>query len=214
MVSLYNKIASQSLERVASLSDGIFAFAMTVLVLDLRLPAPETIHSEPQLWHAMIQLSPQIVMCLMSFLSLGIFWNAQQTQMNFMVRSDRNFHWIHLLFLFAVVLVPFSTKLLAAFIAYRLALAVYWLNIFLIGVVLYSSWRYVGRAGLVKEDVSKEIRRAISERIITAQSLYALGALLCFISTRWSIGFILSVQLYYAVAPHRRRFNPALPHRE
>jgi len=116
MVSLYNKIASQSLERLASLSDGIFAFAMTVLVLDLHLPVRDTIHTEHELWSGLIAMSPQIVMCLMSFLSLGIFWNAQQTQMNFMARSDRNFHWIHLLFLFAVVLIPFSTKLLAAFI--------------------------------------------------------------------------------------------------
>jgi uncharacterized membrane protein len=50
----YNRIAGQSVERLAALSDGIFAVAMTVLVLDLRLPAADVVHSEHQLWRAIL----------------------------------------------------------------------------------------------------------------------------------------------------------------
>lgn len=46
MTSAYNRIAGQDVERLAALSDGIFAFAMTLLVLDLRVPALEAVHSE------------------------------------------------------------------------------------------------------------------------------------------------------------------------
>lgn len=183
------------------MSDGVFAFALTLLVLDLRVPVSTAIHSEQELWHALTLLSPSIVMYLMSFLTLGIFWNGQQTQMNYLARGDRDLTWIYIAFLFAVTLTPFSTKLLAAFIAYRLALVVYWLNILLMGVLLYASWRYASRAGLIKEDTPKEFRRAIRRRIVFAQTFYAVGALLCVINTRWSIGFIFLVQLYYAVAP-------------
>ena len=116
---------------------------------------------------------------------------------------------MYIAFLFAVTLTPFSTKLLAAFIAYRTALLVYWLNILLLGGVLYSCWQYASRAGLIKEDAPPEIRRAIRRRVVIAQSMYAFGALMCVIGTRWSIAFTFVVQLYYAIAPRRLQVRRA-----
>lgn len=200
----YNLIAGQSLERLAALSDGIFAVAMTLLVLDLHVPVSGAIHGEGGLWAALAGLWPSLEAYLMSFLTLGIFWVGQQTQFNQFARSDRNLSWIHLAFLFAVTLMPFSTSLLAAFITYRLALVIYWLNIVLLGAVLFGSWRYAARAGLVKEDVTAETRAASERRIITAQALYACGALLCVASTYASIAVIILVQLNYAIAPRLR----------
>lgn len=89
MTTPYNRIAGQSVERLAALSDGVFAVAMTLLVLDLRAPAAEAIHSEHDLWRALVELSPRLLMYLMSFMTLGIFWVGQQTQLNHLRRSDR-----------------------------------------------------------------------------------------------------------------------------
>jgi uncharacterized membrane protein len=199
--TLYNQIANQNRERLAALSDGVFAVAMTLLVLDLRLPAMETIYSERELWHGLLTLGPKLLMYFMSFLTLGIFWNGQQTQLNHFERVDRDLSWIHLAFLATITLMPFSTQLLAEFIAYRTALFAYWLNIFLPGALLYISWSYAIRHGLVRDDTDTGIRMAIWRRVVIAQALYAAGALLCFISTRWSIAAILVVQLNYAIAP-------------
>jgi uncharacterized membrane protein len=58
MSTSYNQIAGQSVERLAALSDGIFAVAMTLLVLDLRTPAKEAIRTEQDLWHALAAMSP------------------------------------------------------------------------------------------------------------------------------------------------------------
>jgi uncharacterized membrane protein len=201
MTNSYNQIAGQSVERLAALSDGIFAVAMTLLVLDLRVPAAEAIHSEHDLWHALAALSPRLVMYMMSFLTLGIFWVGQQTQLNHLSHSDRSLSWIHILFLFAVSITPFSTMLLAEFIAYRLALVIYWLNILLLGTTLYFSWVCATGKGLLKADIPPEVRTAIKGRIVIGQALYAFGALLCIVSTYWSIGFIVLVQLNYAIAP-------------
>ncbi len=200
----YNRIAGQSVERLAALSDGIFAFAMTLLALDLRVPAAELVHSEHDLGHALAGIAPRLLVYGMSFVTLGIFWNGQQVQFNYLARSDRNFTWIHIAFLASVTLIPFSTALLAQFIRYRLALVVYWLNIVLLGGVIYSSWRCAAIGGLLKEDLSNEVLCAVERRVVVAQALYAFGALLCVFNTYWSIAFIMLLQLNFAIAPRIR----------
>jgi uncharacterized membrane protein len=197
----YNHIAGHSVERLAALSDGIFAVAMTLLVLDLRAPAAAAIHSEHELWRALVDLAPRFLMYAMSFMTLGIFWVGQQTQLNHLSRSDRSLSWIHLAFLALVSIAPFSTAFLAEFIHYRVALLVYWLNIFLLGLTLYLSWICALGTGLVKSDLPPEVSAAIKRRIVMAQSSYAFGMLLCVFGTYWSIAFIVLVQLYYVVAP-------------
>ncbi|HKW57779.1 MAG TPA: TMEM175 family protein [Candidatus Acidoferrum sp.] len=196
----YNRIAGQSVERLAALSDGIFAVAMTLLLLELHTPRA-LIQSEGELRHAFVGLIPQLLVYLMSFVTLGIFWVGQQTQLNHLTRSNRALTWIHLGFLFCVTVMPFSTRLLSEFLGFRSALLAYWLNILLLGAMLYASWGCATRAQLVKEDVASEVPAAICRRIAIAQGLYGFGALLCVLSTYWSIGFILLVQLNYAIAP-------------
>jgi len=201
MATHYNAIAGRSVERLAALSDGLFAVAMTLLVLDLRVPAGEALHSEAELQGVLLALSPRLLVYLMSFLTLGIFWVGQQAQLNALARSDRNLTWIYLAFLLAVTLMPFSTSLMAEYIAYRTALLTYWANVLLLGVILFASWRYAERADLVKPEIGHVAGRLVERRIVIAQALYAFGALLCVINTYCSIGFIVLVQLNYAIAP-------------
>ena len=201
MHALYNRVAGQSVERIAALSDGIFAVSMTLLVLDLRVPATEAIHSEHDLRRVLIALSPRLLIFLMSIMTNGIFWVGQQTQLNYFARSDRNLAWIHLGFLSAICLTPFSTSLLAGFIHYRTALLVYWINILILGVFVYLSWSYARRAHLLVDDLPPEVHPAIIRRIVVAQSLYAASAALCFINTYYAIAAIIAVQLNYAIAP-------------
>jgi TMEM175 potassium channel family protein len=201
MHSLYNRVAGHSVERLAALSDGIFAVAMTLLVLDLRVPAAETVQSERDLWHVLAGLGPRLLIFLMSVMTLGIFWLGQQTQLNHFARADRNLAWIHISFLCAVSLTPFSTSLLAEFIHYRTALLVYWFNIFLLGLTLYWSWSYATRTRLLCDEVPAEVHSAVLRRIVIAQSLYASGTALCFLNTYYSIAAIVLVQVNYAIAP-------------
>jgi uncharacterized membrane protein len=208
-ISLYNRIQGRSLERLSALSDGIFAVAMTLLVLDLHLPTTAQVHGERELLLALAALGPQWVAYGMSFLTLGIFWAGQQTQLNHIGEGTRDLTWIHLVFLFAVTLLPLSTRLLAEFITYRGALLIYWLNILVLGVMLYWSWAYATHAALIKNDTPEDVRASICKRIVIAQSLYAGGAALCVFSTWASIAAIVLVQLNYAIAPGIRRKKPS-----
>ena len=202
MAHTYNRLtAGRRLERIAGLSDGVFAIAMTLIVLEIHVPDPGPIHSEQDLWSAFLTLGPRLLTYLLSFLTLGIFWNGQQTQLNLFASADRDLTWLQLAFLATVALMPFSTSLLAEFITFRIALLAYWVNIFLIGLLLYLNWIYATRNGLATEDATPAVSAAVKRRIFVGQSLYAFGALLCFISPLLSIAFIVLVQLNFAIAP-------------
>src|ERR1700743_843455 len=136
-----NRIAGKNLGRLEALSDGVFAVAMTLLVLDLKTPVAAAIHDEPGLRAALLEQAPRLLTYLMSFVTLGIFWLGQQAQLNLLERSNRDVVWLHIGFLAVVCLIPFSTSLLAEFITYRTALLLYWANIFLLGVLLLAAWK-------------------------------------------------------------------------
>jgi uncharacterized membrane protein len=205
MPTTYDQLAGKSVERLAALSDGIFAVAMTLLALDLHAPAAAAVHGEHDLWRALAALAPRLLMYGMSFMTLGIFWLGQQTQLHHLSRSDRSLTWIHLGFLCTVAVMPFSTQLLAELPTLRLALVVYWLNILLLGAALYASWVCAVATGLVKADLPPDASQVVRRRIVIAQALYAAGALLCVVSTYWSMAFIIAVQLNFVLAPRWRR---------
>jgi uncharacterized membrane protein len=201
MPRTYDEIAGRSVERLAALSDGIFGVAMTLLLLELHVPARELIHGEGELWHALAALAPQLVVYLMSFLTLGIFWVGQQTQLSHLSRSDRHLTWIHLVFLFAITLMPFSTRLLAEFVTFRTALLAYWANIALLGLLLYLSWKRARSASMIAPELAPEHQAAVCRRIVYAQSWYAVGAALCVVATWLSIAVIVCAQLTYVIGP-------------
>ena len=198
----YHEVAGQSLDRLAALSDGIFAVAMTLLVLNLHVPESGALTSDHAVWELLAHLSPSLLAYGLSFLTLGIFWVGQQTQLHRFARSDRWLTWIHLAFLLAVTLMPFSTGLLAASITSRLALVVYWPNLLLLGIALLGGLRYAKRAGLVKEESAPELR--YERYILIAQALYAFAVVLCLISTYVSLALIILVQGVFGVAPRIR----------
>jgi uncharacterized membrane protein len=107
--------------------------------------------------------------------------------------------------LFAVTIMPFSTRLLAEFPAYRIALLSYWVNLLLLGVTLYFSWVCAEETGVVQDELPKEVPAAIKRRMMIGQGRYAHGALLCAVNTYLSIAFIVLVQLNYAIAPRFTR---------
>lgn len=202
MSVVYNEIANRSLERIGALSDGLFAIAMTLIVLEIHVPAPTGIATESDLWANLIPLGPRFLTYLLTFLTLGIFWNGQQTQFGHFTRANRDLSWLSLLFLALVALFPFTTSLLAEFFSYRVALAFYWLDIFLCGLALFAIWTYAERAGLLREDVGPEVGRAVRRRIVVGQALYAIGmAIGVVVGTLPAVIFIVLVQLNFAIAP-------------
>ena len=151
---------------------------------------------------------PNFAAYLLSFSMLGTFWLAQHTLLGILGRCDRTLSWINLGFLFVVSLLPFSAALLAHYVHLRLAVGVYWLNLLLLGVGLEAAARY-GRVALMPGDDRQALSRLATfrRRILLAQGLYALAALICLINTVASVIALGVVQLYYIVSPRLPRIS-------
>ena len=192
---------------------------MTLLVLNIVVPTIAAPHAqqpiwaagalaaEATVWNALVPLGPHLLTYLMSFLTLGIFWAGQQTQLNHFSRSDHRLTWIHLIFLLAVVFMPFSTALLAQFITYRLPMFIYWVNLFLLGALLYVSLEYASRAGLLTVEETKDFVAAGRRRIVIYQLLYAGAILLCVFNTYIAIAVLVLLQLNSVIVPRLGPLN-------
>ena len=91
MTTIYNRIAGRSADRLAALSDGVFAFAMTVLALDLHVPSAFAVANETGLQHALVAMAPGLLTYVISFLTLGIFWVGQKAPHDRLKSGDRGY---------------------------------------------------------------------------------------------------------------------------
>ncbi|GAC1379370.1 MAG: TMEM175 family protein [Hymenobacter sp.] len=194
----YTEVAGQSLRRIESLSDGVFSIAMTLLVLNLRVPAAALVRTEADVGPALRELLPSVGGYVLGFLSLGIFWVCQSTQFTYLARSDRRLAWWHIALLLVVGLLPFSTAFLTTHFPLRGAVLVYWANLLLLGAALLGSYRYAQRHGLLLPEHAA-VGRALVRRLGLMQVQYAAAAGLCFLSVPAGAGLLLLVQLNYAL---------------
>ena len=195
----YNRFSGQSLDRVTALSDGVFAVAMTLLVLDLRVPV-DVARTEPDLADALARLAPSGAAYLLSFTMLGTFWLAQHTLLGLCTRMDRTLTWWELAFLFVVTLLPFTASILAEFLTVRVAVGLYWLNLLLLGLTLAGGSRHIARRALV-DTADRDKLKIFRRRIVVAQAAYGVAALACLVDTYVSVGALALVQLYFIVSP-------------
>jgi uncharacterized membrane protein len=118
------------LERLIFFSDAVFAIAMTLLVVDVRLPhvAPIT---EATLAQALLALFPQYIGFLVSFLVVGQFWIGHHRVFGQLARSDDTLVWRNLLFLLVIAFMPFPTTLISQYASTRVGTGVYaaWLTL-------------------------------------------------------------------------------------
>ena len=185
---------------------------MTLLVLDLKVPSAEGVATEDDPAHLLAELAPRLLPYLTSFLTLGIFWIGQQTQLNtHLARADRALSWLHLGFLCAVTTMPFSTALLAEFSHFRLPVVVYWVNLLVLGLFLYLALSHAERAGLFTDDVDMATIAAQRRRIVGYQAAYAIAAALCLFNPFVSVVALVLLQLHSVIAPRLPRLGRSGP---
>lgn len=165
-----------SKQRMEALTDGVFAIAMTLLVLELRVPeAPRSIASM-ELLHKLEDQLPALFSFLVSFLYCGVLWILHHLAVHFFRHIQASLAWMNLLFLFAVSLLPFSCALLGHFLKNQAAEEIYFGNLFLAALLLLIQWWLAKQKNLLNDDDPRSARD-IERRLTILPPALAASAL-------------------------------------
>jgi uncharacterized membrane protein len=193
--------------RIEAFSDGVFAIAITLLILEIRVP----VGAGNDLWHALGQLWPNYVAYLVSFLTIGIIWVNHHAQFVRIVRSDRALLFWNLNLLLWVSFLPFPTAVLARYLGSgsgeSAASAFYAAVLLLMSLSFYGVWRHASRAGLLAEGLSPGQLRSLRLRNVFGHFAYGVAVLLAFVSPPVSLAVCAGVALFYV---HPGRSSAAL----
>ena len=158
-------------ERVTAFSDGVYAIAITLLVLDLRLPELPATATADELTAALIGLSPKLFAYALSFVVIGFLWITHHRIFAFIRRCDSTLLWLNLLVLLLVAILPFPTVVLGSHGSLAPAVVLYASTFALISTSQLLLWVYASRWGrLVDPD--------LDPRVVTYNNLRGLSALL------------------------------------
>lgn len=173
-------------KRIETLVDGIFAIAMTLLVLNINLPQTFGPVSDPAISQYMVSLFQQLGIYAFSFILLASFWRAHHMQFFYIKRSDSFLIWLNVIWLMFVALVPFSTNFVSDFGNHILPMLFFNVNMFIIGIFFIFMWTYARRKNFFIHEMSNEHYNMVKKinYILPAAALIAI--FITFISPLWS----------------------------
>jgi uncharacterized membrane protein len=193
-----------SAKRIQALTDGVFAIAMTLLVLNLKVP-PVTEESAAQVLPKLVlRLWPDFFNYALSFILLATFWIVHHRQFHFIKAINQRLLWINILGLMFIALIPFSTSLIAEHGDVQIAALVFECNLLAIGLIFYVHWSYAtGKHHLINPDLSAQRILLNKKRnlVMPVVSLIAIG--LSFLTPDWSEVPYLAIP--FIMAKYRQR---------
>ncbi len=137
-----------NLHRLEAIGDAVFAFSLTLLALDLRIPAP----GSGGLAAALVELEPKLLVFLFTFLIVAQEWDVHQRTMNHILKADGLFTWLNLISLMFVVLMPTSADILGKYPLQALALACFGGNTALLCLSSWLMWMHASRNRRLLDD--------------------------------------------------------------
>ena len=198
--------------RLEAFSDGVFAIAITLLVLDIGVSGGAGRH----LLRSIVDLWPSYLAYLVSFATIGAAWLGHNAITEYLDRADAAFVRLNLLLLLVVSFLPFPTRLFADYIgedsAERVAVTFYGISLLLASTLLLVLWRYAVWAHLVRPDAADEEIQLLTQRLSPGLAGYlVLIVAWLFLPIIAVIGY-LAIALYYII-PFRNLHAGFLPSR-
>ena len=191
--------------RIEAFSDGVFAIAITLLVLDLKVP--RSLPQGSSLAEALIAQWPTFGAYLTSFATIGIMWINHHYLFTVIRRSDHNLLILNLLLLLMVTFIPYPTSLLAEYFNHpgeRLAAVLYSGSFLVIALLFYVLWKYASKDNrLIGHEVDHSIVEGIHKSYRFGPLLYLATFILAFVNVALSIGLCFGLAVFFALPKKR-----------
>jgi uncharacterized membrane protein len=184
--------------RVLAFSDGLFAIAMTLLVVGIAVPTLEDGDSVHELGEALNDLVPNFISFFISFAVIGRYWAAHHLFFAQLDHMDRGLIGLNLVFLAFVAFLPFPTALLGEYFDNPLSVVIYAVNVALVSGMEVVLFRHAYRRRLLKVDMSPEVYRWGAAMSLAPVGIFLLSVPIAFVSTGlavavWLLGVPLGV---------------------
>jgi uncharacterized membrane protein len=198
---------SEEFSRTLALSDGVFAIAMTLLVVGIGLPTISDASSSSDMLDALNDLSESVISFFISFAVIARYWAAHQQQFSMLARMTRGFVGLNLLYLAFIALLPFPTDLLGNYFENPIAIVVYTLNVSVVSGMEVVLFRKAYRADLLSARMPEDVYR-YGVRTSTSPVLFFLLSIpVAFLSTTVAVlMWLLAIPIGLGVLAH---FKPA-----
>jgi len=188
--------------RVEAFSDGVFAIAITLLILEIKIPKP----SDGALANQLLRQWPSYFAFLISFAFIGVMWINHHRLFTHIKRCNNTLMILNLLLLLGVTIVPFPTAVLATHIGFadqRTAALLYNGVYVFIAIIFNLLWRYAVSRNhhLLGKEVDKENVGRISKQYAFGPLLYLFCAALAWISVPASLGANVVLATFFALPP-------------
>ena len=176
---LHNELKKEfQLERLILFSDAVFAIAITLLVIEIKIPE---IHEKPvtdnAVLHKLAELIPKFVGFLVSFFLIGQYWIVHHRMFSFVIDFTDRLIWLNILFLFAIALMPFSTGFYSEYVLRGVITPVifYTANIALLGFTNFLMWRYLSdQKNNLTENLTPALSKYFSLRALTVPTIFVI----------------------------------------
>ena len=170
------------LERLVFFSDAVFAIAITLLALDIRLPIEAAHLSDLQLFNGLVDIWPKYLSFLISFLVIGNFWIAHHRRYRYINRYDTRLLLLNLLVLMSIAFIPFPTAVLSEN-GNRTATIFYSLSIAITGLLSALLWWYVSKENrLLDDNFDTKLAKQNLISILTVPAVFLLSIGLAYIN--------------------------------
>jgi uncharacterized membrane protein len=185
--------------RVVAISDGVFAVALTLLILDVNPP----IVSRTVLASAILATAPRLGIFALSFAIVAYYWVSHHFSFGYVRVIDRGLLWLNMLFLFTIVVLPFSAAVLGDYPLAAPALTLYGVNVAACSATLAIAWWYaVGKR--LSIDVRRDERRRVAVRAMISPALAILGIAVATIAPVASLVLFVAIPVAsYVIRPTR-----------
>ena len=183
--------------RLEAFSDGIFAFAATLLILNLAVTEGSPLGEQ------LLGIWPSYAAYAVSFITIGIIWMNHHLVMNQISHVDRPFLVINVLFLMLIAFIPFPTRLLALHINHdgaQAAALAYGITLTMTAILFNVLWGYAAwNRRLIRQDADPKVVTGISRSYVIGPTVYAVATLAALVSPRVSAGLYAAIALFYVL---------------